>query len=52
MQKLKDMGVDDNTIVVFTTDNGTEVFTWPDGGQTPFAQSKVRYSKAASACRR
>jgi arylsulfatase A-like enzyme len=40
MQKLKEMGVDDNTIVVFTTDNGTEVFTWPDGGQTPFAQSK------------
>src|SRR5258708_34467616 len=40
MQKLKDMGVDDNTIVVFTTDNGTEVFTWPDGGQTPLAQSK------------
>ena len=40
MQHLKDMGVDDNTIVVFTTDNGTEVFTWPDGGQTPFAQSK------------
>jgi arylsulfatase len=40
MQKLKDMGVDDNTIVVFTTDNGTELFTWPDGGQTPFAQSK------------
>src|SRR5271168_1538097 len=40
MQKLKDIGVDNNTIVVFTTDNGTEVFTWPDGGQTPFAQSK------------
>ena len=40
MKKLKDMGVDNNTIVVFTTDNGTEVFTWPDGGQTPFAQSK------------
>jgi arylsulfatase A-like enzyme len=40
MQHLKDMGVDNNTIVVFTTDNGTEVFTWPDGGQTPFAQSK------------
>jgi arylsulfatase A-like enzyme len=40
MQKIKDMGVDNNTIVVFTTDNGTEVFTWPDGGQTPFAQSK------------
>ena len=40
MKKLKDMGVDNNTIVIFTTDNGTEVFTWPDGGQTPFAQSK------------
>ena len=40
MQKLKDIGVDDNTIVVFTTDNGTETFTWPDGGKTPFAQCK------------
>jgi arylsulfatase A-like enzyme len=40
MKKLKDIGVDDNTIVVFTTDNGAETFTWPDGGQTPFAQSK------------
>jgi arylsulfatase len=40
MKKLKAMGVDENTIVMFTTDNGTEVFTWPDGGQTPFAQSK------------
>jgi arylsulfatase A-like enzyme len=40
MQKVKDMGVDDNTIVVFTTDNGAENFTWPDGGQTPFAGGK------------
>ena len=40
MKKLKDMGVDDDTIVVFTTDNGTENFTWPDGGQTPFAGGK------------
>lgn len=40
MQKLKDMGVDDNTIVVFTTDNGTETFTWPDGGNTPFYGQK------------
>ena len=40
MQKLKDMGVDDNTIVMFTTDNGTEAFTWPDGGQTPFYGAK------------
>ena len=40
MKKLKDMGVDDNTIVVFTTDNGAENFTWPDGGKTPFAGGK------------
>jgi len=40
LQKLKDMGVDDNTIVAFSTDNGTENFTWPDGGQTPFAGGK------------
>jgi arylsulfatase len=40
MQKLKDMGVDENTIVVFTTDNGTETFTWPDGGNTPFKGQK------------
>jgi arylsulfatase A-like enzyme len=40
MNKLKTMGEDENTIVLFTTDNGTELFTWPDGGQTPFAQSK------------
>jgi len=40
MQHLKDAGLDDNTIVVFTTDNGTETVTWPDGGSTPFAQGK------------
>ena len=40
MQHLKDAGLDDNTIVVFTTDNGAENFSWPDGGQTPFAGGK------------
>ena len=40
MQKLKDKGLDNNTIVVFSTDNGAENFTWPDGGQTPFAGAK------------
>jgi hypothetical protein len=40
MQKLKDMGVDNNTILTFSTDNGAENFTWPDGGQTPFAGGK------------
>ncbi len=40
MKKLKDAALDDNTIVVFSTDNGAENFTWPDGGQTPFAGGK------------
>jgi len=40
MKKLKDDGLEQDTIVVFTTDNGTENFTWPDGGQTPFAGAK------------
>jgi arylsulfatase A-like enzyme len=40
MQHLKDKGLDNDTIVVFSTDNGTENFTWPDGGQTPFAGGK------------
>jgi arylsulfatase A-like enzyme len=40
IQNLKDLGVYDNTIIVFTTDNGTETFTWPDGGFTPFKDAK------------
>ncbi|MGG5817289.1 arylsulfatase [Falsiroseomonas sp. HW251] len=34
------IGERDNTIVIFTTDNGAEVFTWPDGGMTPFRATK------------
>jgi len=40
MKHLDDIGVADNTIVIFTTDNGAEVFTWPDGGMTPFRATK------------
>ena len=40
LRYLKDQGLDDNTIVAFSTDNGAENFTWPDGGQTPFAGAK------------
>jgi arylsulfatase len=40
MKYLKDNGLEENTIVGFTTDNGAENFTWPDGGQTPFAGGK------------
>jgi arylsulfatase len=40
MKALDDLGIADNTIVVFSTDNGAEVFTWPDGGMTPFRGTK------------
>ncbi|MFZ0402625.1 MAG: arylsulfatase [Pseudolabrys sp.] len=40
MKKLDDIGETNNTIVIFTTDNGAEVFTWPDGGMTPFKSTK------------
>ena len=41
LQKIEQMGQTNNTIVVFTTDNGAETFTFPDGGVTPFKGSKM-----------
>jgi arylsulfatase A-like enzyme len=40
LKHIDDIGEADNTIVIFTTDNGAEVFTWPDGGMTPFNATK------------
>jgi len=40
MKYVKNNGLDNNTIIAFSTDNGAENFTWPDGGQTPFAGGK------------
>jgi arylsulfatase A-like enzyme len=40
LQKIEDMGQTQNTIVVFTTDNGAEAITFPDGGVTPFRGQK------------
>ena len=40
LQKLKDLGVADNTIVVYTTDNGPHMNSWPDGAMTPFRGEK------------
>jgi arylsulfatase A-like enzyme len=40
LKHLDDIGEANNTIVIFTTDNGAEVFTWPDGGMTPFRATK------------
>ena len=36
LDKLKELGIEDNTIVMYSTDNGAETFTWPDGGTTMF----------------
>jgi len=40
-KKLEAMGEMDNTIIVFTTDNGAETITYPDGGVTPFRGGKL-----------
>ena len=41
LAKLDELGIAENTIVMYSTDNGAEVFTWPDGGTTIFAGEKA-----------
>ena len=40
MEYLAENDLEEDTILAFSTDNGAENFTWPDGGQTPFAGGK------------
>ena len=40
LAKLKELGIEDNTIVMYSTDNGAEFFNWPDGGTTMFRGEK------------
>jgi arylsulfatase A-like enzyme len=40
LAKLKELGIEDNTIVMYSSDNGAETFTWPDGGTTMFRGEK------------
>jgi len=40
LKKIDDLGIANNTIVIFTSDNGAEAFSWPDGGNTPFRGEK------------
>jgi arylsulfatase A-like enzyme len=40
LKKLDDLGIADNTIVVYTTDNGNELMFWPDGGYAPYRGEK------------
>ena len=41
LKKLDDLGIATDTLVIYTTDNGAEVMTWPDGGSTPFKGEKA-----------
>jgi arylsulfatase A-like enzyme len=40
LDKVKELGLDENTIVMYSTDNGAEKFSWPDGGASPFRGEK------------
>jgi len=40
LDKLNELGISDNTIVMYSTDNGAELMTWPDGGMIPFRGEK------------
>jgi len=40
LDKLEELGLDENTIIMYSSDNGAEVFTWPDGGTTKFRGEK------------
>ena len=40
LKQLDDLGIADNTIVLYTTDNGAEIALWPDGAMTPFHGEK------------
>ena len=42
LKKLDDLGVADNTIVIYTSDNGAEMMSWPDGGSTPYRGEKAQ----------
>ncbi|MBW7472526.1 arylsulfatase [Marinobacter sp. M216] len=40
LAKVRELGLEDNTIIMYSTDNGAEIFAWPDGGMTPFRNEK------------
>jgi len=40
LDKLKELGIEDNTIVMYSSDNGAEALSWPDGGTTIFRSEK------------
>ncbi len=51
LDKLDELAITENTIVIYSTDNGAEVMSWPDGGSTPFPARRRRTGRAGSASR-
>ena len=51
LKKLDNLGIAENTIVVYTADNGAQSFSGPDGDTTPFRSEKNSVGKAAIGCR-
>ena len=51
LDKLDHLGIADNTIVMYSTDNGAEVCTWPTAARRPSAARRTRIGKAAGVCR-
>ncbi|GAM66395.1 arylsulfatase [Vibrio sp. JCM 19236] len=45
LDKLDDLKIAENTIVIYTTDNGAEKWSWPDGGASRFKGEKIRLGK-------
>ena len=51
LKKLDDLGIAENTIVIYSTDNGAEPWTWPDGGQTRFRGPSRTTGRGDTVCR-
>lgn len=51
LKTLDDLKLTENTIVVYTTDNGPNQWSWPDAATTPFRNEKTPTGKAPTACR-
>ena len=45
LKKLEELGIADNTIVLYSTDNGFELMMWPDGGYAPFRGGPLNYAR-------
>ena len=48
LDKLKELGIEDNTIVMYSSDNGAETMSWPDGGTTIFRNEKHAMGRCLS----